>query len=338
MIKTFSREQGIPLGVAAIIFVGAGVGGWFGVSGLMEKLEQAHDVEQRKGSGEVSPLMARPGGIAAARKETEEMAQLARELAKQDEALIDPWRKGWEEATGAGADWSKDAGKWKDKLVNDNDEVLKKCGPPGDRTAVSLGDNFYLGLEEYKQKSPSGDQVPTLARELSVAKRLVDLLISAKKTREGYATPCVLQELVVPWTGEGAPEEVPVKKAPAEKNMETLRERYRLRISCSPEVLYEYVRLLQQDRWLFIIHDLRVTNEREMFPKRKEIGKLFETEPPPVGGSPEQGATRVRGQNTAVQKLLLVLSGKERLEVNLDIDYIGWKPLPVAEKSSEARK
>lgn len=339
MMKNLSRQQLILLGaVIGLVFVSLGFG-WFGLSGLGSELEQAQALSERKGGGDLSAILSRPGGISAARKDTAEIAKLNQDLATLEESSIGIWRKGWEEASGVGMDWSKDPSKWKDKLVADNDEILKKSGRPGDLSAVTLGDNFYLGLEEFKQKSPSVEQVPALARQLSVAKRLVDLLFVAKKTKEGYATPCVLVALEVPLGSEMAgPEGGKVNKGVEGKYTEIQRERYRLKLVCSPEVLYEYVQRLHQDPWLFIISNISLANEKEAFPKRGEIAKLFQTEAINPEGTAGQEAPRGSGKESEKAKLLLVLSGKERLEVSFEVDYVGWKRPATVENRQEAKK
>lgn len=334
-----TRDQVLLFGGLALLVAMAGGLGWYGLGELTAGLERAQALVDRKGSGDLASVLNRPGGLGAARKDTEEMLKFSQDLGKREEAVIGPWYRGWEEASGQGADWSKDPGPWKDKLVRDNDEVLKKCSQAKDASTVTLGENFYLGLEEFKQKSPSNEQVPRLARQLSVAKKLVDLLILAKTVREGYATPCVLLGLEVPSGSEAPnPEAGKSSKGAEDKNAEFIRERYRLRISCSPEVLYEYVRLLSQDDWLFVITNLSLANEREIFPKRGEIAKLFQVETPANPMPQDREAPRGGEKETGKAKLLLVLSGKERVNVNLEVDFIGWKNFAFAEKIQGGKK
>jgi len=333
------RDQIFLFGGSALLLVLAGVLGWYGLGELAAVLGHAQELVDRKGSGDLALVLNRPGGVSAARKDTEEMLKFSQDLAKKEEAVIAPWYRGWEEASGQGAEWSKDPGQWKDKLVRDNDEVLKKCGQAKDASTVTLGENFYLGMEEFKQKSPTNEQVPGLARQLSVAKKLVDLLILAKKVREGYATPCVLVGLEVPSGVEGLnPEGGRSNKGTEDKNAEYIRERYRIRISCSPEVLYEYVQLLSRDEWLFIITNLGLANERETFPKRGEIAKLFQVEPPANAPPQDREVPRGGEKDAGKAKLLLVLSGKERVNVNLDVDFVGWKRFAPAEKAQGEKK
>jgi len=339
MKAKLSRDQAIVLGALVLLLVTAGALGWFGLGGLGEQLEQAQALTDQKGSSEISAILGRSGGIAAAKKDIDEIAKISQSLGKLEEAVIDPWHKGWEEASGVGMDWSTDPGKWKDKLVSDNDEIMKRCGRPGDLSGVVLGENFYLGMGDFKQRSPSVEQVPALARQLSVAKKLVELLIAAKKGPEGYATSCVLSELEVPLIREGGnPEPGKSTKNLEEKSMEYLRETYRLRMACSPEVLYHFVRLLNQDNWLFIINQLSLVNERDAFPKRGEIAKLFQNQSTPSAESPGQNLPREAEKEPGKAKLLLVISGKERVDVSLEIDYVGWKSVVATGKPQERKK
>lgn len=333
------RAQGILLvTVLFLLLVGGGLG-WEGLGRMSEQLASARQLAERRANGDLSIILSRPSGINIARKETDDLIKLCRELEKTEEAVIGPWRKGWEEASGEGMDWSKDPNKWKDKLVQDNDEILKKCGVAGDLSKVILGEDFYLGLQEYRQKSPGAEQVPALARQLSVSKKLVDILIEAKKTREGYATPCVLVGIEVPMVVEisGREPEKP-KNRPEEKSGETLRERYRMKIACSPEVLYEFIRILNQDPWLFILVNMSLTNPVDSFPKRGEVAKLFETAPTPAAEDQKLGYIRGSTNESSKPKLLLVLSGKEKVDVNLEIDYVGWRSLAPMGKKEEAKK
>ena len=332
------NPKSLPLLVAGLVLllVAGGVG-WMGISGLMEVLDRAQELGERKGRNEIASILSRAGGIGAAKKEADDTAKLGLELARELEGTITPWRQAWLEASGDGKEWAKDPNKWKDKLVHDNDEILKQVGRVGNVNRVALGPSFYLGLEDFKQRSPTADQVPELARRLSVSKRLVELLIQAKKVSEGYATPCLLLNLEIPSLVEDGNQEG--GKSPAkmgEKNPEIFRERYRIKAECSPEVLYEYVRLLRENDWLFIVSDLHLANAKEGFPKRGEIAKLFEK--PPLQEGESKGPTRGSGEKSGSDKLLLVLSGKEQIQVRLDIDFVGWKPAPSSAKAASAKK
>lgn len=332
------REEWIALGAGVVLVLGAGLLGWWGLGGLAEGMERAQDLLQRKGNADLTAILNNAGGIVAAKKDANEIGKLGLELGQLEEKIAGPWRRGLEEASGQGLDWSKDPGRWKDKLVSDTDDIFKKCGRSGELNSVTVGEKFYLGLEEYKQKSPIAEQVPTLARHLSVAKKLVDLLVLAKKTPEGYVTPCVLLELEVPPINDaGNPDAKKANKELEDKKGSLLREQYRLKMSCSPEVLYEYVNLLCQDPWLFIITNLSLVNERESFPRRGEIAKLFEVDPATTPLNTSEEVPRGKVNETDQSKLLLVLSGKEKVEVDLDVDYIGWGSPPQTGKGQEPK-
>lgn len=337
MKQSLSPRSVKLIAISLVLLVGAGVLGWMGIGELMGVLSRAEELGERKGRNEIAAILSRAGGIGAAKKEADDAAKLGQDLTQHVDGLISPWRQAWLEASGDGKDWAKDPNKWKDKLVHDNDEILKQCGRVGNVNRVALGPNFYLGLEDFKQRSPSAEQVPDLARRLCVAKRLVDLLILAKKVNEGYATPCLLQGLEIPGLAEAGNQEAGKGLAKTgDKNPEIFRERYRVKAECSPEVLYEYVRLLWENDWLFIVSDLKLVNTKEAFPKRGEIAKLFEKAPNPQGESNE--TVRGSGEKTEVDKLLLVLSGKEQIQVTLDIDFVGWKPALSSAKAATPKK
>ena len=234
------------------------------------------------------------------------------------------WREGLSKASGQGQDWSTDPNKWKDRLIAVHDQLRKKAGKKGDNSKLILADDFYLGLQEYKQKSPTASQIPSLALHLSVAEKLVEILMEAKGgAKEAYPTQCILQGLEGP-----AVKEVEVAKPEAGKAKPggvdgggMVRESYRLQMECSPEVFYGYVGRLSQDPWLFVVMDLSLENEQKEFLKRSEVAKKFEGEKsdPAVEGS---------ANAKSATPLLLVLAGKERLRVVMKIDFMGWKIPP----------
>jgi len=188
-------------------------------------------------------------------------------------------------------------------------------------------------LQEYKQKSPTASQIPNLALHLSVAEKLVEILMEAKgAAKEAYPTQCILQGLEGP-----AVKEVEVAKPEAGKAKAggvdggaVVRESYRLQMECSPEVLYGFVGRLSQDPWLFVVMDLSLENKQKEFLKRSEVANKFEGEkstPAVEGGTPTEGA-RGSANPQAVMPLLLVLAGKEQLRVMMKIDFMGWKIPP----------
>jgi hypothetical protein len=297
--------------------------GWWGLSGLFEESDQAQQLADRRAKSEVSNILDRVGGLAEAKKDIAQLEELNVALGQQEEVLMSSWRKSNQEAIGEGKDWAKDGNKWKDMLVKYNDELLKKSGKNGDNKKVILAPNFYLGMEDYKQKSPKDDQIPGLARQLNVSKRLTDLFFESKeKVREGYPTSCTLLKLQVLSSQGGRMVDVaPSKSKPAEKG-EYLRESYLMEFECSPEVLFSFIASLVQDQWFFIPMQLHLENEKENFPKRSELADLFKSSVPSESAPSDQ----VRGvANSASSPLVLVLAGKEKVRVELKIDYVGWK-------------
>ena len=324
-----------------MIALGAGVGllllglvlGFFGLGALGETQAQAQSLADRKLKPEVAAVLARPGGAGAARKEAVELGKITEDIAKEEERVVGSWRDGLIKASGQGQDWSTDPNKWKDRLIAVNDQLRKKAGKKGDNSKVILADDFYLGLQEYKQKSPTAAQIPSLALHLSVAEKLVEILMEAKgAAKEAYPTQCILQGLEGPAVKEEevAKPEAGKPKASMADGGGVVRESYRLQMECSPEVFYGFVSRLSRDPWLFVVMDLSLENEQKEFLKRSEVAKKFEGEksaPAVEGGAPTDGA-RGSANPQASTTLLLVLAGKERLRVMMKIDFMGWKIPP----------
>jgi hypothetical protein len=253
------------------------------------------------------------------------------------------------QASGEGQPWSQDTNQWKDRLIAANDRLRKRAGKKGDNSRVIVADDFYLGLQEFKQQNPPATQVPALARQLSVSEKIVEILMDAKKSAsEGYPTQCLLQTLVGPAiaTAEGAKAASEKPKGPAEASG-ILREGYTLQLECSPEVLYGFMQRLAKDPWLFVVVDMDLENDLKDFPKRSEVAKKFVNDKkgpesvPSVGEGAEGGSEVARGSANAVSRLplLMVLAGKERLKVVIRVDFVGWKsPAPgkPAEKGGKA--
>jgi hypothetical protein len=333
-----TKSQMIALGAGLGVLLLGLVLGFFGLGALGETQSQAQSLADRKLKPEVAAVLARPGGAGAARKEALELGKITEDLAKEEEKVVGSWREGLINASGQGQDWSTDPNKWKDRLIAIHDQLRKKAGKKGDSSRVILADDFYLGLQEYKQKSPTAGQIPTLALQLSVAERLVEILMEAKEAaKEAYPTQCILQtlegsavkegELVKPETGKA--------KAGGVDGGGLVRESYQLQMECSPEVLYGFVGRLSQDPWLFVVMDLSLENEQKEFLKRSEVAKKFQGEKSASaveGGSPTE-ETRGSGSPQSSMPLLLVLAGKERLRVVMKIDFMGWK-IPALGKES----
>lgn len=310
------------VGVAVLI---AATLGWFGVGHLMDQTSLADQLNEKKGQSGLAEILGRAGGMSEAKKEVSQLDELSKALASQEDELFKPWREATDEAMGTGKDWSQDGNKWKDQLVNYNDEILKKSVKTEKRKSVALATNFYLGFENFKQKSPRNDQVPELALQLSVSKRLADLLFQAKEnTLEGYPTPCTLLKLQGPLsqmdepTAEGNP-----KKEGPEKNLPK-RSKYSMEFESSPEVLYAFINGLAKDRYFFIPCSLTAVNQRDGFPRRSELAVQFSAPKAQEAASTEE---MPRGEaKKAATPLLKVLAGDEKVCVNLQVDFVLWKP------------
>ncbi len=208
-----TKPQMIALGMGLGVLLLGSVLGFFGLAALGETQTQAQSLADRKLKPEVAAVLARPGGAGAARKEAVELGKITEDLAKEEEKVVGSWREGLIEASGQGQDWSTDPNKWKDRLIAVYDQLRKKSGKKKDKSKVIFADDFYLGLQEYKQKSPTASQIPSLALHLSVAKKLVEILMEAKSAaKEAYPTECILQGLEGP-----AVREVEVAKPEAGK-------------------------------------------------------------------------------------------------------------------------
>ncbi len=309
--------KGLGLAVAGCVVFG-GVG-WFGWSALQEALGEAQAFAERKSVPRVAAAVGHPGGAAKIFQETKELANLNQTARQRLEATVRTWQDSWREASGEGADWSTDPGKWKDKLIETRSTFLQQSRESKGDVRVGFPNDFYLSLGQFQQKSPTAAEVPDLARQLGVARRLIEILIMAKRdAKEAYPTPCLFRTLE---RIDSAPEQEaglkPPPGRPPPPKSSLARMTFRLQIDSSPEVLFEFVRGLEKDPWLFLIQDLAVENEQTQFPSRSEIRKKFDSQ---TQANPEAGVAAVR------PKLLEVLSGKEKVQSTLQIEFIGWPP------------
>jgi len=314
---------------------------YFGWSSLSEVQSQAQALADRKGKPELAAILTRPGGAGAVRKEAVEIGKVAEEVSQGEEGLVGSWREGYEKASGVGQVWSQDPNQWKDRLIATNDRLKKQSGKKGDNSRVILADDFYLGLQEYKQQNPSADKVPELARQLSVAEKLVELLMDAKKmAKEKYPTQCIIQSIVSPGVSAPDSDKKIGEKAKAGGPTGTLREGYMLQFESSPEVLYGFIQRVAKDPWLFVVMNLSLENDLKEFPKRSEVAKKFtDANKPTDGAAAENPTDGARGSANPPSRppLLMVLAGKERMKVVVRIDFVGWKT-PVAGKTPEKGK
>jgi len=309
--------MGVAGGAAAVLVAG-GVA-WFGLGGLGEKQAEAQALTERMGNPALAALLNDPAGAGRATRDAAELQKLETELRNSD-AVAKQWAQATQELAGEGKDWAKDPGKWKDRLIAVQSELQKeaKAGRLG------LAPDFYLGLDGFRQKSPTPEEVPGLAVHLAVAERLVRRLMEARQTKEQYPTVCEFRSLGGPGSVQEkrAQENPPGSPGPGAKPgtpaSEAERKTFRVEIQSSPEVLYEYVRRLAADPALFIVTDLRLANEKQTFPLRSEIAKKFSEASAAAGG----GALADKKEK---KRLLEILAGEESLNATLEIDYVAWK-------------
>lgn len=326
-MKPANSKGQLRLAAGGALVLGAGALGWWGLGLLGERQMEVQALSERMGNPALAALLGDPAGVARAARETVEIQKLDQEIGKNEGALSRGWAKETILLSGEGQEWSQDPGKWKDRLVAIQSELLTAA--PGHR--VSLAPDFYLGLDAFRQKSPTAAEVPALAMHLSVAKRLVELLFQARKVPEQYPTPCEFRMLSGPGSvAEKAPEPPAGAPRPRTAPPEAERKSFRLEIRCSPEVLYEYVKLLSGDPALFILSDLSVLNEKQTFPLRSEIAKKFAVAQAPVTGSEEPAS--------AQKRLLEILAGEESLLATLELDFVAWRePDPGKNPSAPVR-
>jgi len=227
------------LGLGALLVL-AGLVGWFGLGRMGEVEVEMQTLAEKMGNPTLAALLADPAGPERVLREAGEIRKLKDEVSSLDEKTAAGWAQAGQEASGDGQDWSKDPGKWKDRLI----EIQNRLQKEAPQRKVTLNPDFYLGLEAYRQKSPTEQEVPALALELSVAARLVDQLFHARQANEQYPTVCEVQSLSGPTT---LPTKTSETNPPAASNRPAAlpkspdRKAFRLQIRSSPEVLYEYV-------------------------------------------------------------------------------------------------
>ena len=306
------------VGGATVVLVAGGVA-WLGLGGLGEKQAEVQALTERMGNPALAALLNDPAGAGRATRDTAELQKLETELRNND-AVARQWALATQELAGEGKDWAKDPGKWKDRLIAVQSELQKeaKAGKLG------LAPDFYLGLDGFRQKSPTVEEVPELALHLSVAERLVRRFMEARQIKEQYPTVCEFRTLAGPGSAEekGGQEKPTVPpdlgakpRAPA---AEAERKTFRVEIQSSPEVFYEYVRLLAADPALLIVTDLRLANEKQTFPLRSEIAEKFSEASAAEGG----GALAEKKKK---KRLLEILAGEESLNATIQVDFVAWR-------------
>lgn len=312
MKAALDKNQLMLVAGGGVGLLAAGALAWFGLGGLGEKQAEAQALTERMGNPALAALMSDPGGAARAGKEAADLRKLGQELEENDGAVTRTWTEGTKEAAGDGQEWAKDPGKWKDELIRIQ-SALQKSAPA---SQVRLAPDFYLGLETFRQKSPTVEEVPGLAMHLKVAEKLVMKLLEARKRKEQFPTVCEFRSLTGPGSGgeKAEPAAAPGKPG-AVAGPE--RQKFKAEVRCSPEVLYEYLRLLAVDPWLLVVTGLEVANEKESFPLRSEIAKKFTAKEP--------GAAGAAGGAKDEKKLLEILAGEESLKAVVEVDFVAWR-------------
>lgn len=285
MKQELNRNQLFLVAGGVVVLVVAGVLAWLGLGGLGEKQAEAQALAERMGNPGLAALLSDPGGASRGMKDAAEIQKLEKSLWGQNPNM-ERWAKATGELAGEGMDWSKDPGKWKDQLIKVQSDLQKAA----QKEKVGISPDFYLGLDGFRQKSPTSEEVPELALHLSVAERLVRLLMEARKVKEQYPTVCEFRALSGPGTtkeqGGGGPVPAPVAPVgkPGAGSGEAERKKFRMEIRASPEVFYEYVRLLANNDALLILTNLSLTNEKQAFPLRSEVARKFSEPNPSAGG------------------------------------------------------
>jgi len=316
-------SQLLPFLIGLVLVLLGGVLGWVSYSDWSTLRLSAEELFQRKQQSS----LALPGGMEKLNREISLLQKSRAQLAKELQDLIQPGYEAW----GAGQPWVSGPGQWKDRLIEVNDQIRKESGMPGQSYKVVLPKEFYLGFEDYRQKSPSPSEVSDLARQLSISQRLANhLLASRREVSEPFPTPCVIQGWKVPGVSQpdsadapGAEARIAKALTALQKTQSFLRETYEIKLECSPEILPDLLHRLTRDPWFFLPTQLVVENEQASFPKRAEFEKIFGKSTPGVGEESADGAA-----SSGKPPLLLVLAGKEKLRVSLTIDFAGWPPPP----------
>lgn len=322
MKEKIQRSQILAGAVLLGVLGAAGGLAWMGSQALQESQVEIEGLCQRMAKPELASILGQAHGVAAARASAKKLGETRAKLRGELETTIGGWRKGFLEASGAGQDWSKDTGLWKDELVQANADIAKASREAEADRKVRLAEDFYLGLEDFRQRSPETSELPILTLRLKAAEKLSQILFQARKnSQEQYPTECVLQKIVcIPLEGKKTP---PSGGGAISSGESISRIPFELQFRASPEVLYAYLDLLRKDSWLFIVKDLQVRNELEQFPPRSEIRNRYDA----------QKKSEQNQRDGQEQDLLLVLAGKESLLIDLRIDFVAWMENPEASKS-----
>ena len=115
----------ILAGSTGTVLLGATLG-WFGLSYLGEKRAEAEALGERMGNPGLAALLADPSGVSKAGRESVEIQALEKEFRAKEGAVMETWSKSTGEASGEGQEWSKDPGKWKDRLIEIQSQLQKQ--------------------------------------------------------------------------------------------------------------------------------------------------------------------------------------------------------------------
>jgi len=306
----------------------AGQMGWNHFSAAQEELMRL-DAEQAQPG--IAAVLADPDGLSQVQANSKKITDLNKEMEGKLEKSTGGWKEASEKAAAANQPWAKDAGAWKDELIRSCSELLERSRNTPKAKRVEFPEDFYLGLDAFRQKNPEAAEIPGLARELQIARHLVDLLRAAREaSTEAYSTPCRLKKMEGPTVLRDKKTPDPSRptatggSSPAAPQAPMI---FRLTLECSPEVLYEFMARLTRDTWLLLPRNMEVVNPVRQFPSRSEKMKSFQTEKAP---------DRPGDETKSSAKLIEVLAGKEALEVLLELEYLDWNAPAGATEAKKA--
>jgi len=304
--------------LAVGVALAAGQMGWNHFSPAQEELMRLDEEQAQPG---IASVLADPDGLSQVQANSKKITDLNKEMEGKLEKFTGGWKEASEKAAAANQAWAKDAGAWKDELIRSCSELLERSRNTPKAKRVEFPDDFYLGLDAFRQKNPDAAEVPGLARELQIARHLVDLLRGARETStEAYSSPCRLKKMEGPTAlrDKKTPDSPrPAATSGSSPGASQTPMIFRLALECSPEVLYEFIARLTRDTWLLLPRNMEVVNPVRQFPSRSEKMKSFQSEK-----APDRPGEPTPTKSSA--KLIEVLAGKEALEVFLELEYLDW--------------
>lgn len=312
-MKSLNSRQVLLFAGGLFLLIAAAFLGWQGLENMGEKQRRCQELTDQLGNEALAAILMDPEGVQKSRKAAKEIKDLKEKLERETGQLRQSWEQSAQIASASDQDWAKDPGKWKDRLIQIQSDMQREAK----QVNLKVAPDFYLGFEAYRQKSPSPEEVPSLALELSLAKQLVGHLIDARqRAKEQFPTTCELRVLNLPGTDKESPLSQPGKEG---KNVAAglSRKVFRLEMESSPEVLYILVQNLMRDSGLWIIRDLSISNPKQGFPSRSEISQKFAT---------SKESSEKDGLSPG--KLLEILAGGESLAVQLGVEFVVWPKSP----------